>query len=349
MRTYRAAIIGCGPRAQHHAEALRLLPEVEIVAAADPQADRRAAFCAKWEIPHAYPTAAALLGEQRPDLVTIATLPDPHRELVEACAAAGVPFINVEKPIAYRLADLDGMLAACAASGSLLTVNQQMRFMEQFLAVRELVRSGRLGEVRFLRAGSKGHLTEQGPHVMDQMLFMNDESPAEWVMAQADGAEGFGLKHRAPGHTVAALQFENGVRGYLESGIRSPEVDPNGGFWLQKFIEVTGTRGWAGAYVNNGWRAVLDTGEVLSGPGTWEPNRVPQAELFRRGCRWIDDRTVEHPNRGEGARKGLEALLAMAQSAVEGRAVTLPLDPERDVLAELEGRLTAQAAEGGAR
>jgi predicted dehydrogenase len=211
-----------------------------------------------------------------------------------------------------------------------------MRFMEQFIAVRDLVRSGRLGEIRFLRAGSKGHLTEQGPHVMDQMLFMNDDAPAEWVMGAADGPEGFALKHRAPGTTAASVRFTNGVAGFLESGLRAPEVDPNGSFWLQKFVEVTGTRGWAGAYVNNGWRAVLDTGEALSGPGTWEPNWIPQSALFRAALGWIDNRELRHPNRGEIARRGLEALLAACAGAIDRRAVSLPLDPERDVLAELE-------------
>ena len=76
---------------------------------------------------------------------------------------------------------------------------------------------------------------------------------------------------------VASMRFANGARGLLECGLLAPEVAPGSGFWLQKHIEVTGTKGWAGAYVDTGWRAVLDSGEVLSGPGTWEPNAVPQA------------------------------------------------------------------------
>ena len=51
-----------------------------------------------------------------------------------------------------------------------------------------------------MRVGSKGHLTEQGPHVADQMLFMNGDEPAEWVLGGAEGAEGYDLKHTAPNH-----------------------------------------------------------------------------------------------------------------------------------------------------
>lgn len=339
MRRYSVGIIGCGPRAARHAEALRRLPEVDIAGAADLDEARLAVFCDCWEIEGRYASSAQLLESHRLDLATIATLPEPRAELVVECAKAGVPAINAEKVIAYDLASMDAMLEACRRSGSLLTVNHQMRFMPQFLAVRELIRDGRLGEVRSLRAGSRGNLTEQGPHVVDQMLFMNDETPAEWVMGQGDGREGYALKHRAPSTSTAEIRFTNGARGSLISGILAPEVDPAGGFWLQKHIEVTGTKGWAGAYVNTGWRAVLDTGEVLSGPGTWEPNWPAQAALFRAALDWVDDRSLAHPCRGELAARGLEILLAVCRSSLDRAAIVLPLDRDGDPLRELKEKL----------
>lgn len=341
MPRYRVGIIGCGPRAHDHADALRHMPDVEIAGAADVRPERLGPFCERWEIEKRYSTAEELLAAQRLDLVTIATLPGPRVELVRQCAEAGVPVINVEKVVAYDMRAMDAMQDTCARSGSLLTVNHQMRFMGQFQAVRDLFRSGRLGEVTFLRAGSRGHIMEQGPHVMDQMLFMNDESPAEWVMGQADGKEGYHLVHRGPSSGCAAIRFANGVRGFIESGVLAPEPDPNGGFWLQKFIEVTGTRGWAGAYVNNGWRAVLDTGEALSGPGAWVPNWPAQAALFQAGLDWIQDRKRQHPCRGEIAARGLEALLAICRSSIDRGTVLLPLSRDDDPLAELQPLLGA--------
>jgi predicted dehydrogenase len=339
MKTYRVGIIGCGPRAQHHAEALRHLGEVEIAGAADVREDRLGPFCEKWEIAKRYPSAAALLESERLDLVTIATLPEPHAALVKECAAARVPVINIEKVAAYDIASMDVMRETCEASGSLLTVNHQMRFMPQFQAVRKLVTSGRLGEVRFIRANSRGSLVEQGSHVMDQMLFVNAESPVQWVMGQCDGVEGYERTHIAPSTCSATMQFANGARGVLESGMLGAEHDAAGGFWLQKFIEVTGTKGWAGAYVNNGWRAVLDTGEVLSGPGEWNPNWPWQAAFFKAALDWLEDRTREHPCRAENAAKGLEALLAICQSSIDRAAVLPPLDRSRDPLREIESLL----------
>jgi predicted dehydrogenase len=215
-----------------------------------------------------------------------------------------------------------------------------MRFMEQFVAVHDLVRSGRLGKVRSIRVGSRGHLTEQGPHVVDQMLFMNP-APVEWVMGQCADAAGYELKHRAPGLSVGSVRFANGVDATLICGADAPEVDPGGGFYLQKHIEVTGTDGWAGAYVNNGWRALLANGERLSGPGAWEPNWPAQAELFRTGLHWIEDRSIQHPCRGEIAAQGLEVLFAVCQSSLDRGVVRFPLDRSRDPLGELRGLLPA--------
>lgn len=339
MRKYRVGIIGCGPRAHQHAEALRQMPEAELVGAADRDAERLEPFCRKWEIPGAYPTSAALLEAGGLDAVTIVTLPEDHLPLVIECAQAGVPFLNCEKVVAYHLDELDTMIRACEAAGALLTVNHQMRFLPHFRALRDVAASGRLGEIRYLRAGSRGSLTEQGSHVVDQMLFLNEESPAEWVLGQADGREGFERKHQAPSSTAGTVRFANGAIGTFLCGLLSPEVTPGAGFWLQKFVEVTGTRGWGGAYVNGGWRALLDTGEVLGGEGTWEPNWPAQAELFREGFRWLDDRDHLHPCRAEIARKGLEVLLAACQSSRERAAVPLPLHRRRDPLFELKGLL----------
>jgi predicted dehydrogenase len=341
MRRYRVGIIGCGPRASEHAEALRHMPEVDLVGAADLQPERLNEFCQRWEIEGRYGTSTRLLQEHKLDLVTIVTLPEPHLALVEECAAAGVPVINCEKPIAYDVASADAILAACMRAGSLFTINQQMRYMPQFQAVRKLIKNGRLGDLRFIRVGSKGHLFEQGCHVVDQMLFMNDEQPAEWILGSSDGVEGYDRQHGAPSTSVATMQFKNGVRGSLECGMLAPADDPTGGFWFQKFIEVTGTKGWAGAYVNSGWRALLDTGEVLSGPGCWDPNWPYQAAFFRAALDWIDDRSQVHLCRGEIALKGLEILLGICQSSIDRAAVFPPLDRDRKPREELKPLLSA--------
>jgi predicted dehydrogenase len=81
------------------------------------------------------------------DLVLIATTADSHRALVELAAASGAKAILCEKPLATSVADCSAMIEACRKSGSLLAVNHQMRFMDQYALVRKELDSGRFGEL----------------------------------------------------------------------------------------------------------------------------------------------------------------------------------------------------------
>lgn len=81
------------------------------------------------------------------DLVLIATTADSHRALVELAASSGAKAILCEKPLATSVADCDAMIAACNKSGSLLAVNHQMRFMDQYALIREELGGGRFGRL----------------------------------------------------------------------------------------------------------------------------------------------------------------------------------------------------------
>lgn len=80
-----------------------------------------------------------------PELVVIATTADSHRTLVEQAAAAGAQHVLCEKPMATSVADCDAMIAACERSGTRLAINHQMRYMDQYLVVRNELATGRFG------------------------------------------------------------------------------------------------------------------------------------------------------------------------------------------------------------
>jgi len=82
MAPYRAAIIGTGGIAGAHVNAGRSLGErVELVAGVDTNAEQLNTFCDKHGIAGRYTDATAMLAEQRPDLVSIATPPGTHAAL----------------------------------------------------------------------------------------------------------------------------------------------------------------------------------------------------------------------------------------------------------------------------
>jgi predicted dehydrogenase len=79
----------------------------------------------------------------------VATPPSTHRAYVERCAAAGKPVL-VEKPMAVDAAECEAMIAACREARVPLWVAYYRRALPRFLAVRDLVRDGAIGEVRMV-------------------------------------------------------------------------------------------------------------------------------------------------------------------------------------------------------
>lgn len=117
--------------------------------------------------------ASTFSAHPRADLVVIATTADSHRELVEQAAAAGARHILCEKPMATSVADCDAMIAACAAAGSRLAVNHQMRFMAQYTVVRDELATGRFGPLASMTvtAGCFG-LAMNGSHYCEAFAWL---------------------------------------------------------------------------------------------------------------------------------------------------------------------------------
>jgi predicted dehydrogenase len=128
MRTYRAAIVGTGDIAGEHAAAVRGLgARGVLVAVADVDTRRGAAFAEEWGVPAIYPSLTRLLESEAVDLVHICTPPATHAALALECLHAGVVPV-VEKPPALSLEQIDVLLAAERRAGVPVVVVLQHRF-----------------------------------------------------------------------------------------------------------------------------------------------------------------------------------------------------------------------------
>lgn len=188
--TIRAALIGRGMAGTvFHAPLIRALPEFELAAIAGAAG------------------AAAALASPDIDLAVIATPNDSHFPLARAALEAG-KHVVVDKPFATSLAEADSLAALAAAKGRLLTVFHNRRWDGDFLTVRRLIESGRLGEVRLFEAHwdrfrpaprpgwrerpaeGSGLLWDLGPHLVDQalLLFGRPDSTVSDLAVQREGA-----------------------------------------------------------------------------------------------------------------------------------------------------------------
>lgn len=144
----RAAIVGTGAVARLHAEAIKSLPGVELIAAADPLPGRAREFAATHGIPRSFASLDELLDILDVDVVHLCTPPDGHAEQTRLAFAAGAHVIT-EKPPALSLAEVDVMTDAARAAGRQLAVVFQQRTGSAAAHVKSLLDSGVLGRPLF--------------------------------------------------------------------------------------------------------------------------------------------------------------------------------------------------------
>jgi predicted dehydrogenase len=89
-------------------------------------------------------------------LVVVGTPPSIHAESVMAALRSG-KHVVCEKPFALRVEEVDRMIDAAAARDLVLTVFQSRRWDPDYLSMRQVVRSGGIGEVFYMESFIGGH------------------------------------------------------------------------------------------------------------------------------------------------------------------------------------------------
>ena len=242
-KTYRAAAIGStghGDFGHGLDRTLVGIPGVEFVAIADdnPQGLKQAGK--RCGIDRLYDDYRQMLTEEQIDLVTIGMRHvDVHEEVVSHCARAG-KHIYCEKPLAADLASFDRMVAACDEGGTKLAVALPNRVSPAIHKALSLIRDGRLGKLRSLRAqgkcdhrGGGEDLMVLGYHNLDLMCLFAGQP--QWTFAHvmqggSDAAKSDARPATEPigpvaGDCVAAMfGFADQVHGYFQSH-RNSEPD----------------------------------------------------------------------------------------------------------------------------
>lgn len=154
----RLALIGCGDIAPAHAEALQKTKLVRLVACMDVNEASAKSLGEKYGIPYTT-SLEELLANPEVDLVTIATPAFTHLDITIRAAAAGKAVL-CEKPLAANLQDADAMLEACADAGVPLATCFPLRYLGAAKWTRELLDSGALGEIVYIRMLNLGEKKE---------------------------------------------------------------------------------------------------------------------------------------------------------------------------------------------
>lgn len=238
MSAIRFGIVGTGGIAEHHAVALKALgASVELVACADVEAGRAAAFATKHGLARHYDSARALLDAGGIDVVCVCTPHPQHAEPLILAAERGIHGVT-EKPFTATLDDADRVLEASAKYGTMLSVMGQRRWMPAALRIRRAIDDGKLGshvilgesycemwrdEAYYRRGAWRGRwdtegggvLMNQSPHNIDYLL---------WYMGPAEEIFGYWSNINHPyveieDNAVAVIRFKSGGLGILKGSV----------------------------------------------------------------------------------------------------------------------------------
>jgi predicted dehydrogenase len=121
----KAAVVGAGAFGRLHASKYRGLPDVELVAVADPNPDVRRHHQVGGGV-RAVADWRELLGHV--DLVSVCSPAITHAAIVRAFLNSGA-HVLVEKPIATDLDEADELIALAECTDKVLTVGHQERFV----------------------------------------------------------------------------------------------------------------------------------------------------------------------------------------------------------------------------
>ncbi len=358
-RRYRAGIIGLSGIAANrqgieshpalgslqggsHAAAYHLVSRADVVAVCELRTELFDTFRSTWgdvwpEV-RTYTDYHEMLAQEDLDVLSVVTSDHLHADMVVDAAAAGVPGIFCEKPIATTLADADRMIAACEQHGALLSIDHTRRFRGLWYEVREMVRSetvGRLRAIVMTMGYRRSMLFRNGTHMIDTLSFLSDAEP-EWVVAELDdGFEDYGPVYAGDGGTdprtdpggYVLLRFRNGVR----AQITMPQTEAGSifGFHLicergSIFVHDKGAELWA-----PGADALTVERQTLAVPGySFGGQRAGIEELVEHIAAREAGREPPAPllSPGNAGRQTLEILLGILRSHHEGNAkITFPL------------------------
>jgi predicted dehydrogenase len=287
-RKIRVAVIGQDGHLAEILNPLPMLPDVEIVAACEYSDQALASLVKKKGMEKAKPfrDQEKMLDEVKPDVVAVVNDDGARAKAVLAALQRGIHCI-AEKPLAITRADLNKIKRAAIDSKGKLSMLVPLRYAPPFLAVREVVESGEIGEVLLLggqksyrrgassawknkRASYGSTMLWIGPHLIDLFHFASRLKMTEAFCWQANVQDPtLGDRENVVG---AVLRLANGGIAELRMDYLRPDSAPT---HEDDRLRVAGTKGIVEYTAATGVTVLSNSGK---------PRRIealpPKGEIF---------------------------------------------------------------------
>jgi predicted dehydrogenase len=266
----KAVQVGCGARAQAHIAAMQECGAVDLIALCDQDEAKLNAAGDKFGIEQRYKNMSEMIRALKPEFVNIVTPPNIRLGIVEEAVEAGAPAILLEKPLSLTLQEAERLLEL--SKDRLIAVNTQYQWMPHWKRFWHLLEQKALGEVLIIRASTRCHILEQGPHILDLALkaahSSNLPNPELLLAATKDTDSYCGITVPADLSATIAL---GEARLFLNAGPSAPIVPNETVIWYQQQVDVLGEAGRLWVSLNQGWKLWTKDG-FETGATVWANN-----------------------------------------------------------------------------
>ncbi len=337
MKKLRCGVIGLGRVGKMHVENMYLLPQLDIICAADYFIEEMSDWLYSVNITSGYKNYQELLQRDDIEAVFIFTSTDMHEEIVTAAAQAG-KHIFCEKPLSMNEDEQASMAVRrkVKEKGVTLQVAFNRRFDPQFHEVFELVRSGKIGRPQMIKITSRdpdllphdlikrigGLIFDFTMHDFDMARFMMQDEVSE-VYVKGNTLIDPSLKNIDDVDTLAVmLTFRNGGYALIDNSRRAV-------YGYDQRVEVFGSEGMA--YADN---VSESTVKVFNSQHCIMKNPLPDftvryREAYRTEILHFIDSVLHHTPvvcTGEDALLAQRIAIAAQQSLKSGLPVKITSD-----------------------
>jgi predicted dehydrogenase len=252
------AIIGAGRVGLFRGEVAARHPQVDFIGLAEIKPERATLVAEKIGADFVTADYRELLARPEVTAAIVSTDEHLHVEPVLAAIERRIPIL-IEKPLATGLADSERVLAAIQKSGVDAVVGYTQRFRRRWLAAKEKVRTGALGDVTLVTSRafmnrlvaldnyertddplSISPMVISGTHALDIVMWMMEaKKPAEVYARSVDKA--LGPICRGIDATAGVIAFEDGSLYHASISWALPKVWPGAVYSLE--VGIVGTEG----------------------------------------------------------------------------------------------------------
>jgi predicted dehydrogenase len=221
----RAAVVGLGYWGPNLVRNLHELPNVEVTWACDKRGEALEAIGRRYPGVARTASVSEVMEDPTVDAVLVATPVSTHYELALAALEAG-KHVLVEKPLASSSEEASELVDRAAERGLVLMPGHTFLYSPPVMMIRDLIESGRLGEIYFVstsRVNLGIHqpdvsvIWDLGPHDFSILRYWLDELPSK-VGALTRGC----VTPTTPDVAFIHLAYDSGTVAHVELAWLAP-------------------------------------------------------------------------------------------------------------------------------